>query len=57
MSSPGVRAAAEKVYLEIYNDENTMTYSPSDTAAACASPGLDVHAGRPPRSGGFREVL
>jgi len=34
-----------------------MTYSPSDAAAACASPGLDVHAGRPPRSGGFREVL
>ena len=55
-SQRGVRAAAEKVYLEIYNDENTMTYSVSDVASRRASPGLDVRAGRPLRSGGPRKV-
>ena len=34
-----------------------MTYSPSDVASGRASPGLDVRAGRPPRSGGPRKVL
>jgi hypothetical protein len=37
--------------------EYTMTYSPSDVASGRASPGLDVRAGRPPRSGGPRKVL
>ena len=34
-----------------------MTYSPSDVASGRASPGVDVRAGRPPRSGGPRKVL
>jgi hypothetical protein len=41
----------------VLREYRTMTYSPSDVASGRASPGLDVRAGRTPRSGGPRKVL
>ena len=57
MSSPGVRAAAQKVWLEIYNDESWYTYHPSDARAVRAQRGDDVRAERCLRVGRDRAAL
>ena len=41
-----MRAAAQKVWLEIYNDESWYTYHPSDARAVRAQRGDDVRAER-----------